>query len=69
MRPGENIWSQRKREEICNKEERKCQEKNARKINMKFATEVYDQLERFCCETSMSKTVATEKIMPQFFDE
>lgn len=45
------------------------EKKDARIINMKLATEVYDQLERFCEETGTSKTVATEKILAQFFDE
>lgn len=45
------------------------EKKDARIINMKLATEVFDQLERFCDETGMSKTIATEKILAQFFDE
>lgn len=45
------------------------EKKDARILNMKLATEVFEQLERFCAETGASKTVATEKILAQFFDE
>lgn len=43
--------------------------KDARILNIKLASPVYDQLDKFCEESGMSKTVATEKIMQQFFDE
>lgn len=42
--------------------------KDARILNMKLATSVYDRLEAFCDESGMSKTVAAEKIFTQFFD-
>ena len=42
--------------------------KDARILNMKLATPVYDRLEAFCDESGMSKTVAAEKIFTQFFD-
>ena len=43
--------------------------KDARILNMKLATPVYDRLEAFCDESGMSKTVATEKIFTKFFNE
>ncbi|MBO5513088.1 MAG: hypothetical protein J5961_00685 [Mogibacterium sp.] len=43
--------------------------KNAKILNIKLATPVYDQLEKFCKESGMSKTVAAEKVFAQFFNE
>ena len=43
--------------------------KDAKVLNVKLATPVYDQLEEFCEESGMSKTVAAEKIFTQFFNE
>ncbi len=43
--------------------------KDAKILNVKLATSVYDQLEKFCKESGMSKTVAAEKIFGQFFNE
>lgn len=45
------------------------QKKDAKILNIKLAKEVSDQLEQFCEETGMSKTIATEKILSQYFDE
>lgn len=45
------------------------EKKDARIINMKLATDVFEQLEQFCEETGVSKTTATEKILSHFFDE
>ncbi|MBQ9307065.1 MAG: hypothetical protein IJ229_03985 [Clostridia bacterium] len=42
--------------------------KDAKVLNIKLATPVYDQLEAFCKESGMSKTVAAEKIFGQFFN-
>ncbi len=42
--------------------------KDARILNVKLASSVYEKLDRFCTESGLSKTVATEKIMTQFFD-
>ena len=43
--------------------------KDAKLLNIKLATPVYNRLDEFCEETGMSKTVATEKIFTHFFDE
>lgn len=43
--------------------------KDAHIITMKLATPVYNQLEKFCAETGVSKTDATEKILSLYFDE
>ena len=43
--------------------------KDARFLNMKLDREIYDLLEKFCEETGMTKTMATEKIMDQFFEK
>lgn len=42
--------------------------KDAKILNIRLATPVYDRLEEFCDESGMTKTVATEKIFMQFFD-
>ena len=44
------------------------EKKDARILNIKLATPVFDRLEQFCEESGMSKTTATEKIFTQFFD-
>ena len=38
------------------------QKKDAKILNIKLAKEISDQLEQFCEESGISKTVATEKI-------
>ncbi len=43
--------------------------KDAKILNVKLATHVYDLLEEFCEESGMSKTVAAEKIFTQFFND
>ena len=43
--------------------------KDARILNIKLATLVYDRLEEFCNESGMSKTAAAEKIFTRFFDD
>lgn len=44
------------------------EKKDAKILNIKLAMPVHDRLERFCDESGMSKTVAVEKILDQFFD-
>lgn len=43
--------------------------KDAKYLNMKLDREIYDQLEQFCDESGMTKTMATEKILEQFFEK
>lgn len=43
--------------------------KDAKILNVKLATPVYERLEEFCDESGMTKTVAAEKIFTNFFDE
>ena len=45
------------------------EKKDARNFNIRIATQTYKELERFCEETGMTKTTATEKILTQFFEE
>ncbi len=45
------------------------EKKDARYLNIKLSSYIYDQLDRFCKETGLNKTVATEKIMEKFFKE
>ena len=44
------------------------QKKEAKILNIKLATSIYEKLEIFCDETGMSKTVATEKILDQYLE-
>ena len=43
--------------------------KDAKYLNIKLDREIYDQLEQFCDESGMTKTMATEKILEQFFEK
>lgn len=43
--------------------------KDAKILNIKLATPVYNELERFCSESGMTKTLATEKILHQYFEK
>jgi len=43
--------------------------KDAKMLNIKLDRPIHDQLEQFCDETGMTKTMATEKILAQYFDE
>lgn len=45
------------------------QKKDAKILNIKLAKEIGDQLEQFCEESGMSKTIATEKILSKYFEE
>lgn len=42
--------------------------KDAKILNIKLAASINEQLENFCEETGLNKTMATEKIMEQFFE-
>lgn len=43
------------------------QKKDEKILNIKLAKEISDQLEQFCEESGISKTVATEKIFIEVF--
>ena len=43
--------------------------KDCRNLNIKLATKTHDLLDKFCNETGISKTAATEKILNKYFDE
>ena len=43
--------------------------KDAKLLNIKLERELHDQLEQFCEESGMTKTMATEKILSRFFDD
>lgn len=45
------------------------EKKDARYLNIKLSTEIYDQSGNFCAETGINKTVATERILERFFKE
>lgn len=45
------------------------EKKDARYLNIKLSSYIYDQLDRFCKETGLNKTAATERIMEIFFKE
>lgn len=45
------------------------QKKDAKILNIKLAREISNQLEQFCEESGISKTVATEKILSRYFEE
>lgn len=45
------------------------QKKDAKILNIKLAREISNQLEQFCEESGISKTVATEKILSKYFEE
>ena len=44
------------------------QKKDAKILNIKLAKEISDQLEQFCEESGISKTVATEKNLSKYFE-
>ena len=43
--------------------------KDAKLLNIKLDRGIHDQLEKFCEESGMTKTTATEKILEQFFEK
>lgn len=45
------------------------QKKDAKILNIKLARKISNQLEQFCEESGMSKTIATEKILSKYFEE
>lgn len=45
------------------------EKKDAKLLNIKLDRIVHEQLEQFCNESGMTKTMATEKILAQFFEE
>lgn len=45
------------------------EKKDARYLNIKLSSDIYDQLDRFCAETGINKTTATEKILARFFKD
>ena len=45
------------------------QKKDAKILNIKLERKISNQLEQFCEESGVSKTIATEKILSQYFEE
>lgn len=45
------------------------QNKDWKALNIKLDRNVYEQLEKYCEETGLSKTVAVERILSKAFDE
>ena len=45
------------------------EKKDAKVLNIKLSMTIYDQLELFCKESGMTKTMATEKILAQYFEK
>ena len=43
--------------------------KDWKALNIKIQSEVYEQLEKYCEETGLSKTVAVERILSKTFKE
>ncbi len=43
--------------------------KDAKLLNIKLDRTVHEQLEQFCQESGMTKTIATENIMEFYFKE
>ena len=43
--------------------------KDWKALNIKIQSEVYEQLEKYCEETGLSKTVAVERILSKAFKE
>ena len=43
--------------------------KDAKMLNVKLAKDVSDELEKFCEETGITKTIAVEKILHQYFEQ
>ncbi len=45
------------------------EKKDAKVMTMKVASPVYDRLAKFCDESGMTKTLAVEKILDNYFDD
>lgn len=43
--------------------------KDWKALNIKIPSSVYDELEKYCEETGLSKTVAVERILSKVFKE
>lgn len=43
--------------------------KDAKILNIKLDREIHEQLEQFCDESGMTKTIAVEKILQRYFGE
>ena len=43
--------------------------KDTKTLNVKLSAPVYEQMEEFCNESGMTKTMATEKILQHYFSE
>lgn len=43
--------------------------KDAKILNIKLDREIHEQLEQFCDESGLTKTVAVEKILQRYFEE
>lgn len=43
--------------------------KDAKLLNIKLDREIHEQLEQFCDESGMTKTVAVEKILQHYFED
>lgn len=44
------------------------EKKDAKLLNIKLNRAIHERLEQFCDESGMTKTMATEKILAQFFE-
>ena len=45
------------------------QNKDWKALNIKIQSELYEQLEKYCEDTGLSKTVAVERILSKAFKE
>lgn len=45
------------------------QKKDAKNLNIRLATDIFNQLDQFCKESGQSKTTAVERILSKYFDE
>ena len=43
--------------------------KDAKILNIKLDREIHEQLEQFCNESGMTKTIAVEKILQHYFED
>lgn len=43
--------------------------KDAKILNIKLDREIHEQLEQFCDESGMTKTIAVEKTLKRYFEE
>lgn len=43
--------------------------KDAKILNIKLDRKIHEQLEQFCDESGMTKTIAVEKILQRYFEE